>query len=188
MWQRIFQPLALVDTSFPTSDPYVRGRHVRDYMKPGPQEPYLDCTEFSPSEAWPAGAANSTRVEMARFLDALLGGQLLSERSLAAMCATRLMDEPARGCRSGRSYGYGLARRDLLRSRRRVTASASVAVPCVPTAAAPWSSSRTALTSRPEVSPAATRLPAQRSDYREVGAVSRPPANHSWRVAPLGHR
>ncbi len=73
----------------------------------------MDCTVYSPSETWAAGAIISTPLEVARFLDALLGGQLLSDRSLAAMRDSRPIEDPAGGWRPGRGYGYGLDQVDL---------------------------------------------------------------------------
>jgi len=103
MWERIFYPLGLMDTSFPTVDPYVRGQHVRGYMRLSPDDDYVDCTEYTPSEAWAAGALISTPLEVVRFLEGLFEGELLPEHLVAAMRTPIPIED-----RPGRGYGYGL--------------------------------------------------------------------------------
>nr|WP_275941464.1 serine hydrolase domain-containing protein [Planosporangium mesophilum] len=101
VWQRVIAPLGLRDTYFPTVDPALRGRHATGYFRCG--DDYLPCPEVTPSQSWAGGAMVSTPADLARFFDSLLGGELLSPASVAAMCdATRL--DPERG------YGYGLYR------------------------------------------------------------------------------
>ncbi len=101
---RIFAPLGLRATYLPVRDRHLDGPHARGYVRLTATAGYSDCTEFSPSECWTAGAIISTPPELARFLDGLLGGQLLPPAQLAAMRSMR----PA-GTR-GMEYGMGLAR------------------------------------------------------------------------------
>ena len=99
LWQRLFAPLGLVDTTFPTVDPRLRGPHARGHLRTGPPEPYAECTTLSPSDGWTAGALVTTPRELARFWDALLGGQVLDPASLALLTEGRetLSPTAARG-------------------------------------------------------------------------------------------
>ncbi|QMU76072.1 beta-lactamase family protein [Streptacidiphilus sp. PB12-B1b] len=99
--ERIFDPLGLGRTYLPTSERHLRGAHTRGYLRLDAESGYADTTEFTPSESWASGAIVSTPPEVARFLDALLGGSLLPAASLAAMRTT----QPAR---SDMEYGMGL--------------------------------------------------------------------------------
>lgn len=80
--QRLFAPLHLRDTSFP-STPRLAGPHAHGYLvtAAGMQ----DITAFSPSLYWAAGGLVSTAADVARFYRALLGGELLRPRLLRAM-------------------------------------------------------------------------------------------------------
>jgi D-alanyl-D-alanine carboxypeptidase len=101
VWQRIIAPLRLHDTYFPTVDPRLRGRHATGYVRCG--GPYEPCPEVTPSQSWASGAMVSTPADLARFYDALLGGDLLPPAQLAAM-------RDAVGIDERRGYGYGLSR------------------------------------------------------------------------------
>jgi D-alanyl-D-alanine carboxypeptidase len=79
---RLFGPLGLSDTSFPTlSD--IDGPHTHGYvfLDAGP----FDVTPWSPSGAGAAGAILSTPDDVARFYRALLHGRLLATAELKAM-------------------------------------------------------------------------------------------------------
>jgi D-alanyl-D-alanine carboxypeptidase len=95
---RLFGPLGLHHTSFPTTDPRIAGRHAHGYLLDGTPQ---DVTGISPSWAWAAGAMVSTVEDVARFYRALLGGRLLPARLLRAMQTT--VD-----AESGLRYGLGL--------------------------------------------------------------------------------
>jgi len=103
--KRIFRPLKLRDTSFPTNSPSLAGRHTRGYSlqlddQLNPIEGTLfDITEYNPSLAWAAGAIVSDVDDVARFFRALLGGRLLPAQLLADM-KTPIEIEPG--------FGYGL--------------------------------------------------------------------------------
>jgi len=99
LWQRIFQPLQLEHTTFPTVDSQIRGPHAHGHLRGNASQPYMEFTTLSPSQAWTAGAIVSTPLEVARFFDALLSGQLIDEESLARMidCAEPLDERSARG-------------------------------------------------------------------------------------------
>ncbi|MFC0106630.1 serine hydrolase domain-containing protein [Kibdelosporangium aridum] len=60
--RRIFEPLRLKDTTFPTIDPFLHGPHLRGY-----DLHRQDFTVFSPSYDWTAGAIVSTVEDLARF-------------------------------------------------------------------------------------------------------------------------
>lgn len=70
--RRIIAPLGLKDTSFPVTDPNIRGPHLHGYDLKG-----RDVTRFSPSYDWTAGAMISTVGDLARFHRALFNGMLL---------------------------------------------------------------------------------------------------------------
>jgi D-alanyl-D-alanine carboxypeptidase len=103
---RIFEPLALTHTIFPSAAalpaPFTRG-----YMLPGNgfiavsgKRP-RDVTSWHPSLFWAAGAVVSTADDLARFYSALLGGRLLAPELLAQMERTRTIV-------LGDGYGLGL--------------------------------------------------------------------------------
>lgn len=89
--RRIFRPLGLRDTSFPTDFPFLVGPHARGYSlqlddQLNPIEgPLFDITVYNPSLAWGAGAIVSDVDDLARFFRALLGGRLLPAELLADM-------------------------------------------------------------------------------------------------------
>jgi CubicO group peptidase (beta-lactamase class C family) len=64
----------------------------------------VDVTEMDTSWAWAAGAMVSTTADLARFYQALLGGQLLAPELLKQMRTTVDASQPGRGMR----YGLGL--------------------------------------------------------------------------------
>jgi D-alanyl-D-alanine carboxypeptidase len=83
--RRIFQPLQLRATSFPTtpgiSKPYAHGYYL--LRKP----PTIDVSALSPFP-WAAGAILSSADDIATFYQALLSGRLLPPSLLAAMETT----------------------------------------------------------------------------------------------------
>lgn len=101
---QILDPEQLRDTTFPTEPglplPYAHGYLVID-------GPPLDVTELSPSLAHTAGAMIATVEDAARFSRLLLGGELMSDRSLLEMKQTVLTD-PDRVDITGQRYGLGL--------------------------------------------------------------------------------
>ncbi len=101
--QRIFQPLDLDSSYLPGQELHIEGRHTRGYLRQDVESGYVDATEFTPSECWSAGAIISTPPDVARFLDALLGGRVLPAPALAAMRSTRT-------AHGDLDYGMGLAR------------------------------------------------------------------------------
>ena len=102
--QRIFGPLGLTATSFPTGA-WIDGAHARGYVGFAtlPRlRSLLDTSAVSPSLAWAAGAIVSTGDDVTSFYAALLGGRLLPPELLAAM------ETPAPGVQ----YGLGLLEAD----------------------------------------------------------------------------
>jgi D-alanyl-D-alanine carboxypeptidase len=87
---RIFEPLGLDETSFATSTK-IAGPHAHGYL--AGEGPLQDVTGVSPSHYWGAGNIVSPATDVARFYDALLGGELLSQESLEAM-KTVVEEEP----------------------------------------------------------------------------------------------
>ena len=52
LWQRFFEPLGLTDTTFPTVDPRLRGRHADGHLRLGPSAPFIGappCRHRRPS-------------------------------------------------------------------------------------------------------------------------------------------
>ena len=102
--RRIFQPLHLRATSFPTTA-RIPSPHAHGYLvikKP----PATDVTGLYPFP-WAAGAIISNAADTATFYRALLSGRMLSARLLRAMQVTHAQkhfDIP------GQRYGLGLAR------------------------------------------------------------------------------
>ena len=104
LYQRVFEPLELRDTTFPTVDPRIRGPHPTGHVRTAPDMPYAICPEVSPSESWTSGAIVATGRDLARFCDGLLGGALLDGAWLNRMTAgTQILDEH-------RQRGLGIVR------------------------------------------------------------------------------
>jgi D-alanyl-D-alanine carboxypeptidase len=109
--QRILQPLGLGDTELPTTQRALAGTHARGYAPPdedwqvtdGPAR-LVNVTEMDTSWGWAAGAMVSTTADLARFYQALLGGQLLTPELLTQMRTTVDASQVGRGAR----YGLGL--------------------------------------------------------------------------------
>lgn len=102
---RIFRPLGLRATAFPTTpriaSPYAHGYYV--FAKP----PATDVSGVSPFP-WAAGAMVSTGAEVLSFYRALLSGRLLEPKLLTAMKKT--IPEGRRTDIPGSRYGLGLER------------------------------------------------------------------------------
>jgi D-alanyl-D-alanine carboxypeptidase len=102
---RIYQPLRLHATNFPTTariaNPYAHGYYV--FAKP----PATDVSGVSPYP-WAAGAMVSTGPDVLSFYRALLSGHLLEPKLLDAMKTT--VSEGRRTDIPGSRYGLGLER------------------------------------------------------------------------------
>lgn len=88
IYRRILVPLHLVNTTFPTVDPHLHGRHLHGYALDG----RADLTVFSPSYDWTAGAIVSTVDDLARFQRALFDGTLLPPAELRELKTTTKVD------------------------------------------------------------------------------------------------
>jgi len=98
--RRIFKPLHLGSTRFPTSQRFgPRLAHGYLWSPQGRQ----DVTAVSQSLAWAAGGAVSSAGDVARFYRALLGGRILPQRLLHEMRQTVPLAP-------GVGYGLGLIR------------------------------------------------------------------------------
>jgi D-alanyl-D-alanine carboxypeptidase len=84
--RRIFGPLHLRGTSFPTAETTITGRHVKGYAFLDGK--LVDITELNPSGTWGPGNLVSTVADIAHFWRALLGGKLLDRAQLKAMKTT----------------------------------------------------------------------------------------------------
>jgi D-alanyl-D-alanine carboxypeptidase len=103
--RRIIEPLELADTDlpepFPTPAGLARGYLPADNpLLPDPGPDPVDVTEIEPF-GWGGSGMVSTARDMARFLRALLGGELLAPAMSAAMLSTVASDWEE-------SDGYGL--------------------------------------------------------------------------------
>src|SRR5215210_5353583 len=100
---RIFRPLDLRATSFPTT-PGIAGAHAHGYIILG-EPPAIDITGIAPF-VWAAGAIVSTAWDDLNFYRALLSHRLLRGGLLQEMKET----VPVEGAPLGAGYGLGLAR------------------------------------------------------------------------------
>ncbi|WBB57567.1 serine hydrolase domain-containing protein [Verrucosispora sp. WMMD573] len=100
--RRILRPLRLTGTSFPGTDPRIRGPHSGAYFAPFGVR---DVSEFNMSWAWTAGEMIATTADLNTFFRALLGGDLLSPTTLEEMLTgvPMLPEQPEAG-----SYGLGI--------------------------------------------------------------------------------
>jgi D-alanyl-D-alanine carboxypeptidase len=80
---RIFKPLGLRHTSYPTSS-RINGSYTHGYL-PLDESTFLDVTPLSPTLLGASGAILSNAKDVARFYRALLRGRLLAPDLLAAM-------------------------------------------------------------------------------------------------------
>ncbi|NLU81392.1 beta-lactamase family protein [Rhodococcus sp. HNM0569] len=103
--QRILQPLDLAGTSIPGSDPQLPEPSIRAVLELDDGS-RVDVTEQNETLDWAAGEMISTSTDLTTFLDALLGGRLLTAPTLAEMRTTVPMG-------MGFHYGLGLERFDL---------------------------------------------------------------------------
>jgi D-alanyl-D-alanine carboxypeptidase len=118
--ERIFEPLGLAATSFP-SGTEIEGEYAHGYIGPVtlpmPPRALIDMTPLlSPTWLWAAGGIVSTGDDVTSFFAALLGGRLLPADLLAAM--RRISPQSRSGVfqyglgierfstRCGQAYGY----------------------------------------------------------------------------------
>ncbi|MER5267887.1 serine hydrolase domain-containing protein [Actinosynnema sp. NPDC002837] len=99
--RRVFRPLGLRDTSFPSYQPFLPFPAAHGYEQIyGEQAPLTDVTTYVWSRLWASGNVVSSADDLNRFFGALLGGRLLPADLLAQM----------RDARPGalEPFGYGL--------------------------------------------------------------------------------
>jgi len=104
--RRVFQPLRLHDTSYPTK-PGLPGPYAHGYTLAG-KPPLTDITGLSPSLAPGSGGIISTARDVADFYRALFSGQLLKPNQLQAMKTTVSERTGKPSVSSG--YGLGIGR------------------------------------------------------------------------------
>lgn len=110
--RRIIRPAGLADTYWPRQgEQRLRGTHPHGYWADAPGAPYEDITTMDPSIGWAAGQLVSTTADLGRFMEALLGGELLAPTELAEMKET--VRAPGFEVGPGWRYGLGLARHRL---------------------------------------------------------------------------
>jgi D-alanyl-D-alanine carboxypeptidase len=106
--RRIIRPAGLRDTYWPRQgEQRLRGEHPRGYWADAPGAPYEDITRMDPSLGWAAGQLVSTTADLGRFMEALLGGELLPPAQLAEM--RRTVRAPEFDAEPGWRYGLGIA-------------------------------------------------------------------------------
>ena len=106
--ERVIEPLHLDDALLPEpGDLSIPGNYAHGYLDMGGN--LVDMTEMDPSMAGAAGghALVSTTMDLARFLEAVLAGELFQEaETLDEMLA--FVDMPQDASSSGLAVGYGL--------------------------------------------------------------------------------
>ncbi|MFJ6850256.1 serine hydrolase domain-containing protein [Streptomyces sp. NPDC091271] len=78
--ERILRPLGLRSTSFPGTDPGIRGPHNHGYQlfdTPGGGTELRDVTVWGVTDAWAAGDIVSTTADLERFTRALFAGRVV---------------------------------------------------------------------------------------------------------------
>ncbi|MFJ8747804.1 serine hydrolase domain-containing protein [Streptomyces sp. NPDC102441] len=103
--ERILRPLGLRSTSFPGTDPEVRGPHNHGYQvfdTPGGGTELRDVTVWGVTDTWAAGDIVSTTADLERFTRALFAGKIVRGPLLEEMFTlpgssvrTYLTGEPA---------------------------------------------------------------------------------------------
>lgn len=110
--RRIFTPLHLDHTSFPTGDEPLTGYYAHGYLSPEriptADGPRLDVSGYNPSHAWAAGAIVSNAEDLSTFYRTLMTGKLLSP-SLLTQMTTTVPEDPTDPANTF-SYGLGLER------------------------------------------------------------------------------
>lgn len=107
--RRVIEPLGLRDTYWPRpGEQRIRGTHPQGYLADGLDDPWRDITRMDPSFGWAAGQLVSSPRDLGRFMQGLLGGELLEPAELAAMRDT--VAAPGFEVDPGWRYGLGLAR------------------------------------------------------------------------------
>ena len=86
--QRLFQPLRLAATTYPTRQTQLPRPYAHGYFLLGGQPPLVDLSAFSPSLSGAAGAIVSNVDDVAGFYRALFSGRLLKPALLKAMMTT----------------------------------------------------------------------------------------------------
>ncbi|NYE38141.1 D-alanyl-D-alanine carboxypeptidase [Nocardioides cavernae] len=110
--RRIIEPLGLADTYWPeVGEQGIRGPHPHGYLTEAPGDPWTDATRLDPSLGWAAGQLVSTPGDLGRFLQGLMGGELLPVDLLAQMRTG--VRAPHFDAEPGWRYGLGLASRTL---------------------------------------------------------------------------
>ncbi|MDP9259664.1 MAG: beta-lactamase family protein [Actinomycetota bacterium] len=104
--RRIFQPLHLRHTSYPTK-PGLPNPYAHGYLVLG-KPPASDASALSPSLSPASGAIVSTAPDVLNFYRALLSGRLLRPNLLKAMKTT--IPESGKTDIPGQRYGFGLER------------------------------------------------------------------------------
>jgi D-alanyl-D-alanine carboxypeptidase len=105
--RRIFRPLHLGDTTYPTK-PGLPSPYAHGYKLLG-KPPAVDVTGLSPSLAPGSGAIISTALDVADFYRALLSGKLLKPEQMTAM-KTVVSLRTGKVVASGAGDGLGIAR------------------------------------------------------------------------------
>jgi len=101
--ERIFRPLGLQETTWDPQGP-ITGQHARAYQL-RPDGTLIDATDWHGGKG-AEGAVVSNASETARFLTALMTGQLLEQRQLDVMKNGGFWTAPDESGCAGRAYGH----------------------------------------------------------------------------------
>ncbi|MEV4620130.1 serine hydrolase domain-containing protein [Asanoa sp. NPDC049573] len=104
---RILGPLHLTHTFYPGDRPTLPAPHSEVYQQFAPGGPLVNATVFNPTVAASAGGLVSTTSDLARFWQAVAGGQLLRPGQAAEMRQT-VLAEAMQDIRPGIAYGLGI--------------------------------------------------------------------------------
>ncbi|MFC9506912.1 serine hydrolase domain-containing protein [Streptomyces sp. NPDC057002] len=110
---RIVRRLGLRGTRVPGDDPYLPEPYAHTYHRFSGSGGYTDTTVRNMAWAGAAGALVSTSRDLDRFFTALLTGELLPPRELAAMRGTVPSNAEHQRFTPGMRYGLGLMRQPL---------------------------------------------------------------------------
>ncbi len=108
--QRIAEPLGLEHTYLPApGERQLRGEHPEGYHADVPGE-LREITDMDPSFGWAAGSLVSTPSELNTFMQALFGGELIDDESLALLQSTVPAPDPFH---ADTAYGLGVQSYEL---------------------------------------------------------------------------
>ncbi|WP_431967201.1 serine hydrolase domain-containing protein [Actinacidiphila sp. bgisy160] len=114
--RRVLRPLRLQNTSYPGTDPRIKGPHNHGYQafpRPDGTTELRDVTIWGQTEGYAAGDIISTTADLERFLRALFTGRVVPRTQLEEMFTLPGASVREYGSGAPASYSAGLSRIDL---------------------------------------------------------------------------